>query len=153
MGEGARSARRSAPPNPWVGCVIVRDGNVVGEGGHVRPGEPHAEVDALVAAGDRVGGATAFVTLEPCAHHGRTPPCADALIDAGVGRVVVALEDPDPQVAGRGLARLREAGVDVALGQGAAAAARSLAPYLHHRRTGRAYCVLKTAMSLDGRVA
>ena len=151
--EVGEQGRRTAPPNPWVGCVIVRDGDVVGEGFHERPGEPHAEVAALASAGDRAGGATAFVTLEPCSHHGRTPPCADALIDAGIGRVVVALEDPDPQVAGRGLTRLREAGIDVAVGEGAAAAARSLAPYLQHRRTGRAYCVLKTAMSFDGRVA
>jgi len=145
--------RRSAPPNPWVGCVLVRDGVVVGEGYHVRPGEPHAEAVALRAANDRARGATAYVTLEPCAHVGRTPPCADALIGAGVERAVVALEDPDPRVRGRGLTRLRDAGVHVDVGVGADLAARSLAPYLHHRRTGRAFCLAKVAMTLDGRIA
>jgi diaminohydroxyphosphoribosylaminopyrimidine deaminase / 5-amino-6-(5-phosphoribosylamino)uracil reductase len=151
--ELGEHGRRTAPPNPWVGCVIVRDGVVVGEGFHERPGAPHGEAAALAAAGDRAAGATAVVTLEPCSHHGRTPPCADALIDAGVGGVVVALEDPDPKVSGRGIARLREHGITVDVGLGSVEAARSLAPYLHHRRTGRAYCVLKTALSLDGRVA
>ena len=146
--------RRSASPNPWVGCVVVNEqGATVGEGWHRRPGTAHAEAGALAAAGERARGGTAYVTLEPCAHHGRTPPCADALITAGVGRVVVALEDPDPQVAGRGLARLRAAGVDVELGPGATDARRSLAPYLHHRRTGRAFSLVKTAMTLDARVA
>jgi len=151
--EVGEHGRRTAPPNPWVGCVLVRDGVVVGEGFHERPGAPHGEAAALAAAGDRAAGATAVVTLEPCSHHGRTPPCAEALVDAGVTRVVVALEDPDPKVSGRGIARLREHGVAVDVGIGTVGAARSLAPYLHHRRTGRAYCVLKTAMSLDGRAA
>ncbi len=153
--ELGESGRRTAPPNPWVGCVLLRDGVVVGEGFHRRPGTPHAEAAALVAAGDRAHGATAVVTLEPCSHHGRTGPCADALADAGVARVVVALEDPDRHVAGRGIARLRARGIEVEVGPGpgAAAAARSLAPYLHHRRTGRAYCVVKAALSLDGRTA
>ena len=146
--------RRSAPPNPWVGCVVVDDrGEIAGEGWHRRPGTPHAEADALRAAGERARGGTACVTLEPCAHHGRTPPCAYALISAGVRRAVVALEDPDPQVAGRGVARLRAAGIEVELGTGAVAARRSLAPYLHHRRTGRAWCLVKTATTLDGKVA
>ena len=104
-------ARRHSPPNPWVGCVIVRDGEVVGEGATEPPGGPHAEVVALARAGERARGATAYVTLEPCAHHGRTPPCTDALIDAGVARVVIALEDPDPQVAGAGSARLHDHGI------------------------------------------
>ncbi|HKA93177.1 MAG TPA: bifunctional diaminohydroxyphosphoribosylaminopyrimidine deaminase/5-amino-6-(5-phosphoribosylamino)uracil reductase RibD [Acidimicrobiia bacterium] len=146
--------RRSASPNPWVGCVVVDDhGTTVGEGWHRRPGTPHAEAEALAAAGERARGATAYVTLEPCAHYGRTPPCADALVAAGVRRVVVAMKDPDPQVAGRGLARLRAAGVDVELGPGATHARRSLASYLHHRRAGRAFSLVKTAMTLDGRVA
>jgi diaminohydroxyphosphoribosylaminopyrimidine deaminase / 5-amino-6-(5-phosphoribosylamino)uracil reductase len=146
--------RRTAPPNPWVGCVIVDEGGAIaGEGWHRRPGTPHAEAEALAAAGASARGGTAYVTLEPCAHHGRTPPCANALIAAGVRRVVVALEDPDPNVAGRGLARLRGAGVDADVGPGAVAARRSLAPYLHHRRTGQAWCLLKTAMSLDARTA
>jgi diaminohydroxyphosphoribosylaminopyrimidine deaminase/5-amino-6-(5-phosphoribosylamino)uracil reductase len=145
--------RRTAPPNPWVGCVLLRDGEIVGEGFHVRPGAPHAEIVALGAAGERARGATAVVTLEPCSHHGRTSPCADALLDAGVTHVVVALEDPDPHVGGRGLARLRERGLTVHVGPGAEAAARSLAAYLHHRRRGRAYCLVKTAVTLDGRTA
>jgi diaminohydroxyphosphoribosylaminopyrimidine deaminase / 5-amino-6-(5-phosphoribosylamino)uracil reductase len=145
--------RRTAPPNPWVGGLIVRDGEIVGEGFHERPGGPHAEVGALQAAGSRARGATAIVTLEPCAHHGRTPPCVEALIEAGVARVVVALEDPDPNVAGRGIAALRNRGIEVEVGVGAQAAARSLRPYLHHRRTGRAFALLKVASSLDGRIA
>ncbi len=151
--EIAERGRATAPPNPWVGCVIARDGQVVGEGFHVRPGEPPAEVAALRAAGTRARGATAYVTLEPCAHEGRTPPCADALIDAGISRVVAALEDPDPRVRGRGFDRLRAAGVDVVVGMGAPEAEHSLAPYLHHRATGRAYCLAKVAMTLDGRIA
>ncbi|HEU5301453.1 MAG TPA: bifunctional diaminohydroxyphosphoribosylaminopyrimidine deaminase/5-amino-6-(5-phosphoribosylamino)uracil reductase RibD [Acidimicrobiia bacterium] len=145
------AARRRTAPNPWVGCVLVRDGVVVGEGASEPAGGRHAEVLALAEAGSRACGATAFVTLEPCSHHGRTPPCADALLDAGVARVQVALADPDPRVQGEGIARLRAGGVDVAVHDDAAAA-RSLAPYLHHRRTGRAWCVAKTASSLDGRV-
>jgi diaminohydroxyphosphoribosylaminopyrimidine deaminase / 5-amino-6-(5-phosphoribosylamino)uracil reductase len=150
LGAGAR---RRTPPNPWVGCVLVRDGQIVGEGASEPPGGPHAEVVALAAAGDRSRGATAYVTLEPCSHHGRTGPCADALLGAGVERVVVALEDPDPKVAGAGIAKLRAGGVAVEVGAGADAASRQLAPYLHHRRTGRASCLVKTAASLDGRVA
>jgi diaminohydroxyphosphoribosylaminopyrimidine deaminase / 5-amino-6-(5-phosphoribosylamino)uracil reductase len=152
---GARGRRRSAP-NPWVGCVVVAPGGaVVGEGTTEPPGARHAEIVALAAAGGLARGATAYVTLEPCAHHGRTPPCTDALVDAGVARVVVALTDPDPSVAGRGLTRLRDRGVEVALAPDPVtrAATRSLAPYLHHRRSGRAFCVLKTAASLDGRTA
>ncbi|HEX2738492.1 MAG TPA: bifunctional diaminohydroxyphosphoribosylaminopyrimidine deaminase/5-amino-6-(5-phosphoribosylamino)uracil reductase RibD [Acidimicrobiia bacterium] len=151
--ELGESARRHSPPNPWVGCVIVGDGAVVGEGATMPPGGPHAEIVALERAGSRARGATAFVTLEPCAHHGRTPPCADALVDAGLARVVIALEDPDPRVAGAGAARLRDHGIAVEIGAGADRARESLAPYLHHRRTGRAWCLVKTAMSLDGRIA
>ena len=150
--ELGASVRRRTAPNPWVGCVLVRDGVVVGAGATEPPGGRHAEVLALSEAGDRARGATAYVTLEPCAHHGRTPPCVDALLAAGVARVEAALTDPDPRVGGAGFARLREGGVDVAIVDDANAAS-SLAPYLHHRRTGRAWCVLKTASSLDGRVA
>lgn len=150
----AARARRIAPPNPWVGCVIVgADGTVVGEAETQAPGGAHAELGALARAGGAARGATAYVTLEPCDHHGRTPPCTDALIAAGVTRVVVAIEDPDPQVAGRGIARLRDAGVTVEVGLEAEAAAALLAPYLHQRRTGRAFALLKTAASLDGRTA
>src|SRR5450755_4492239 len=117
-------------PNPRVGCVIAHDAEVVGEGWHQRAGEPHAEVFALRAADDRARGATAYVTLEPCAHHGSTPPCADALIAAGVSRVVVAIEDPDPRVAGRGLERLRAAGILVEVGSCAEAAQQLNAGFL-----------------------
>jgi diaminohydroxyphosphoribosylaminopyrimidine deaminase/5-amino-6-(5-phosphoribosylamino)uracil reductase len=152
LAQGETARRRSAP-NPWVGAVVVRDGDVVGWGATLVPGGPHAEIEALREAGERARGATVYTTLEPCAHQGRTGPCVDALAGAGVGRVVVALEDPDPQVAGRGVARRRELGVTVDVGVGAAAAERSLAPYLVHRRLGRAFTVVKTAMSLDGRIA
>jgi diaminohydroxyphosphoribosylaminopyrimidine deaminase/5-amino-6-(5-phosphoribosylamino)uracil reductase len=151
--ELAGDVRRRTAPNPWVGCVVVRDGAVIGEGATQPPGGRHAEADALQAAGSRARGATAYVTLEPCAHHGRTAPCAEALVDAGIARVVVAIEDPDPQVAGLGVARLRAAGIDVEVGVGARRAAMLLAPYLHHRRTGRPFVVAKLASSLDGRVA
>ena len=147
------TARRRTAPNPWVGAVVVRDGEVVGEGATQPPGGAHAEVEALRAAGDRARGATVFTTLEPCSHQGRTAPCVGALVEAGVSRVVVALEDPDPNVAGSGVAQLRDLGLTVDVGVGADAAARSLAPYLLHRRLGRAYTVVKTAMSLDGRIA
>jgi len=153
VAQGERG-RLTAAPNPWVGCVVVdRAGDVVGRGFHRRAGEPHAEIHALREAGERARGATAYVTLEPCAHLGRTPPCAPALVEAGVARVVVAVPDPDDRVAGRGIEILRSAGVAVDVGPGAAAASRSLAPYLHHRRTGRPLCLLKTAGSLDGRTA
>ena len=149
----AASARRRTAPNPWVGAVVVRDGEIVGEGATEPPGGRHAEISALAQAGPEARGATVVVTLEPCSHRGRTPPCVDALVTAGVSRVVVAVEDPDPRVRGEGIAQLRAAGVDVVVGPGNAAVQRSLAPYLHHRRTGRAWCVLKTATSLDGRTA
>jgi len=151
--DAGASARRRTAPNPWVGCVLVRDGEIVGRGATEPPGRAHAEAGALHQAGDRARGATAYVTLEPCSFHGRTPPCAGALIDAGVSRVVVALEDPDSRVAGRGIAQLRDAGIDVTVGVGAERGARDLAPYLHHRRTGRAFVVAKVASSIDGRVA
>ncbi len=147
------TARRRTAPNPWVGAVVVRDGEVVGEGATQAPGGVHAEIEALRVAGDRARGATVYTTLEPCSHHGRTPPCVAALADAGVARVVVALEDPDPQVSGQGVAQLRHRGIAVDVGLGAEAAARALAPYLVHRRLGRAFAVVKTAMSIDGRIA
>ena len=134
-------------------AVVVGDGEVVGEGATQPPGGAHAEVEALRAAGDRARGATVYTTLEPCSHDGRTPPCVGAIAEAGVARVVVALEDPDPNVAGTGIAELQALGISVTVGVGAEAAARSLAPYLVHRRLGRAYTVVKTAMSIDGRIA
>jgi diaminohydroxyphosphoribosylaminopyrimidine deaminase/5-amino-6-(5-phosphoribosylamino)uracil reductase len=140
-------------PNPWVGCVVVTPDGQAFSGATAPPGGPHAEARALAAAGSLARGASLYCTLEPCAHHGRTPPCADAVIEAGVARVVVALLDPDPQVSGRGVERLRAAGVDVEIGTGAVAATEQLAPYLKHRRTGRPWVVLKLAATLDGRTA
>lgn len=143
----------STDPNPRVGCVLVRDGQVAGEGYHQRAGEPHAEVLALCAAADQAQGATAYVTLEPCSHFGRTPPCADALIKAGVKRVVAAMVDPNPAVAGNGLARLQAAGVDVACGL-LEAQARELNPgFIKRMETGLPFVRIKLAMSLDGRTA
>lgn len=140
-------------PNPRVGCVLVRDGHNVGEGWHVRTGEPHAETHALQAAGDAARGATAYVTLEPCSHHGRTPPCADALIAAGVRRVVVATQDPNPQVAGEGLARLRAAGITVECGLMEAAARELNIGFFSRMTRGRPWVRSKIGMSLDGRTA
>jgi diaminohydroxyphosphoribosylaminopyrimidine deaminase/5-amino-6-(5-phosphoribosylamino)uracil reductase len=152
--EAAASVRLSTSPNPWVGAVVVSvDGALLGTGATSPPGGPHAEVHALAAAGDRAAGATLYVTLEPCSHHGRTPPCADAVVAAGVRRVVVGVTDPDPQVAGRGVARLRAAGIEVTVGVAAETVAEQLRPYLHHRRTGRPYVLLKLAATLDGRTA
>ena len=152
--ELARRARRRTAPWPAVGCLIARDGEIVGEGATGPfPQGPHAEVAALLAAGERARGATAYTTLEPCDHHGNTPPCTNALIDAGVARVVVAVGDPDDKVAGRGYARLTGAGIDISAGVLHDEAARDLAPYLHHRRTGTAFVIGKIAMTLDGRVA
>lgn len=151
--ELAASVRTETSPNPWVGCVVVApDGSWFG-GATEPPGGRHAERVALDAAGEQARGAAVYVTLEPCAHHGRTPPCADALIAAGVARVVVAVEDPDPNVAGQGIARLRAAGIDVEVGASAGEVEEQLAPYLKHRRTGRPWVVLKLAASLDGRTA
>jgi diaminohydroxyphosphoribosylaminopyrimidine deaminase/5-amino-6-(5-phosphoribosylamino)uracil reductase len=151
----AAEVRARTAPNPWVGAVVVPPGAAgqTYEGATAPPGGPHAEVTALAAAGAAARGATLYVTLEPCAHHGRTPPCTDAIIEAGVARVVVGVEDPDPQVAGRGLAALRAAGVEVSVGAAAEEVTEQLAPYLKHRRTGHPWVVLKMAASLDARTA
>lgn len=151
--ELARKGVYSTHPNPRVGCVIVRDGEVVGEGWHVRAGEPHAEVHALRQAGDKARGATAYVTLEPCSHHGRTPPCAEALVNAGVDRVVAAMQDPNPDVAGRGLLRLMSAGIAVQSGVLETEARAINKGFLKRMEHGLPYVRVKLAMSLDGRTA
>ena len=150
----ARRGLGTVAPNPAVGCVLVApSGRVVGRGWTQPGGRPHAETVALDRAGTRARGATAFVTLEPCSHTGKTPPCADALITAGVRRVVVAIEDPDKRVSGRGLMRLREAGIDVTLGVMAAEAEELNLGYITQRRNGRPLVTLKSATTLDGRIA
>ncbi|MCF7534594.1 bifunctional diaminohydroxyphosphoribosylaminopyrimidine deaminase/5-amino-6-(5-phosphoribosylamino)uracil reductase RibD [Pseudomonas petrae] len=151
--ELARKGVYSTHPNPRVGCVIVRDGAIVGEGWHVRAGEPHAEVHALRQAGDKAKDATAYVTLEPCSHHGRTPPCADALVNAGVARVVAAMQDPNPDVAGRGLLRLMNAGIAVQSGVLESEARALNKGFLKRMEHGLPYVRVKLAMSLDGRTA
>jgi diaminohydroxyphosphoribosylaminopyrimidine deaminase/5-amino-6-(5-phosphoribosylamino)uracil reductase len=140
-------------PNPAVGCVIVKDGRIVGRGWTAPGGRPHAETQALAQAGAAARGATAYVTLEPCAHHGKTPPCAEALISARVARVVASFDDNDARVAGRGFAMLRAAGIEVTTGVMAEEAARDLAGSLMRNETGRPFVTLKLASSLDGRIA
>jgi len=156
MARALRLAERglyTTDPNPRVGCVLVRDGQLVGEGWHRKAGEPHAERNALAMSGDAARGATAYVTLEPCSHHGRTPPCAQGLIDAGVARVVAAMTDPNPLVAGEGLALLGAAGIETRAGL-LQTDAEALNPgYLRRMRHGRPFVRCKLAMSLDGRTA
>ncbi|MFA0414712.1 bifunctional diaminohydroxyphosphoribosylaminopyrimidine deaminase/5-amino-6-(5-phosphoribosylamino)uracil reductase RibD [Vibrio renipiscarius] len=140
-------------PNPNVGCVITRDGQIVGEGFHYRAGEPHAEVHALRMAGELAEGATAYVTLEPCSHYGRTPPCAEGLIKAKVAKVICAMQDPNPQVSGRGIAMLRDAGIEVQVGL-LEADAHALNPaFIKRMQTGMPFVQLKMAASLDGQTA
>jgi diaminohydroxyphosphoribosylaminopyrimidine deaminase / 5-amino-6-(5-phosphoribosylamino)uracil reductase len=154
--EAAATARRRVSPRPWVGAVVV-PADAPDHPGYVGATDgrrgPHAEIVALEAAGAAAVGSTLYVTLEPCSHHGVTGPCADAVIAAGVARVVVAVADPDPKVSGQGIEQFRAAGVRVDLGVGAEAVEAQLAPYLHHRRTGRPFVVLKLAATLDGRSA
>src|SRR5262245_15806885 len=152
--ELAERGRGTTYPNPLVGAVVVRDGEVVGEGWHVRRGEPHAEVNALREAGERARDATMYVSLEPCTHHGTTPPCTDAILEAGVGRVVVGVRDPNPNVSGGGVEVLRAAGVDVEAVEGEPAwRARDLnAGWLSVHERGRPWGIYKAAMTLDGRL-
>lgn len=149
----AARGRATTHPNPHVGCVLVQGGRVVGAGWHEKAGEAHAEVRALAAAGAEARGATAYVTLEPCSHFGRTPPCVDALIAAGVARVVAAMRDPDPRVAGRGLERLRAAGIPVEIGACEAQARELNRGFVMRHTRGRPWVTLKLAASLDGRTA
>ena len=149
----AARGRYTTDPNPRVGCVLVRNGEVVGEGWHERAGGPHAEINALRAAGVRAAGATAYVTLEPCCHHGRTPPCTEALIAAGVQRVIAAMEDPNPRVGGTGFKTLQAAGIEVHSGVMRAEAERLNPGFVMRMRQGRPWVRCKLAMSLDGRTA
>ncbi len=151
--ELARRGLYTTDPNPRVGSVIVKDGNVVGEGFHARAGEPHAEIHALRAAGEQARGATVYLTLEPCCHHGKTPPCSDALIAAGVGRVIAAMQDPNPRVAGKGFAALNAAGIETASGLMQAEAEALNPGFIQRMKTGRPYVRVKLAASLDGRTA
>ncbi|MBU6953953.1 bifunctional diaminohydroxyphosphoribosylaminopyrimidine deaminase/5-amino-6-(5-phosphoribosylamino)uracil reductase RibD [Hahella sp. HN01] len=156
MARALRLAERglyTTDPNPRVGCVLVKNGEIVGEGWHERAGEGHAEVNALRAAGDSARGADCYVTLEPCSHHGRTPPCAEALVKAGVRRVVAAMEDPNPSVAGKGLALLRNAGIEAHAGCMAAEADELNIGFFQRMRAGRPWVRVKVASSLDGRSA
>lgn len=156
MSHALRLAERglySTTPNPRVGCVIVRDGRIAGSGWHEKAGQPHAEINALTAAGAATRGATAYVTLEPCSHHGRTPPCTDALIAAGIARVVMAMEDPNPLVSGRGQAVLQQAGVMVQTGLLQAEAHALNAGFVSRMTRKKPWVRLKTAASLDGKTA
>ncbi|MDX5434113.1 MAG: bifunctional diaminohydroxyphosphoribosylaminopyrimidine deaminase/5-amino-6-(5-phosphoribosylamino)uracil reductase RibD [Halomonas sp.] len=156
MARALQLARRglyTTHPNPRVGCVLVKNHRLIGEGWHVRAGEPHAEIHALRMAGEAARRATAYVTLEPCSHHGRTGPCAVALIEAGIQRVVVAVQDPNPEVAGRGIAMLREAGIEVEVGLLEEEARKLNAGFISRMTRQRPFVRLKMAMSLDGRTA
>jgi diaminohydroxyphosphoribosylaminopyrimidine deaminase/5-amino-6-(5-phosphoribosylamino)uracil reductase len=156
MARALRLARKglyTTTPNPRVGCVLVKDGAIVGEGWHERAGAAHAEIHALNAAGGHARGSTAYITLEPCSHHGRTPPCADALIDAGVARVVAAMRDPNPQVGGSGLEKLRAAGVLCEVGLMEAEARELNVGFVARMERGRPWLRLKLAASLDGKTA
>jgi diaminohydroxyphosphoribosylaminopyrimidine deaminase/5-amino-6-(5-phosphoribosylamino)uracil reductase len=152
--ELARKGRSLASPHPMVGAVLERDGDVVGRGFHTYAGRHHAEIIALAQAGPRARGATLYLNLEPCAHQGRTPPCVNALIEAGVARVAAPIEDPNPLVAGEGFRKLRAAGVEVVmLSEFAAEAEKLNQPFLHYMRTGRPLVTLKTAITLDGKIS
>lgn len=149
----AASALGQTSPNPAVGAVVVKNNEIIGMGAHLKAGEPHAEVHAIRMAQDKAEGATIYVTLEPCSHHGKTPPCADLIIQSGIKRVVIATTDPNPLVAGQGIAKLRPAGINVELGLMKAEADELNKVFFHYMTTGTPYVTLKAAMSLDGKIA
>lgn len=149
----SEKARLLSPPNPWVGSVIVKNETCVGKGFTQAPGGHHAEIVALQEAKEKAKDATLYVTLEPCSHWGRTPPCVDALIQAGLKKVVIGIEDPDIQVKGNGIKKLMQAGIEVTIGVENEQIEQSLEPYLFHRKYNRPFCILKTAISIDGRIA
>nr|WP_077065003.1 bifunctional diaminohydroxyphosphoribosylaminopyrimidine deaminase/5-amino-6-(5-phosphoribosylamino)uracil reductase RibD [Mannheimia massilioguelmaensis] len=151
--ELAAKGQFTTTPNPAVGCVLVKNGNIVGKGFHFKAGEPHAEVMAMREAGEKAKGATAYVTLEPCSHFGRTPPCAKGLIEAGIAKVIVAMQDPNPSVAGKGLKMLMNAGIETSVGLLQEQAEALNKGFLKRMRTGMPYIQLKMAMSIDGRTA
>ena len=151
--EVAEEARLRSSPNPWVGSVVVSNGKVISKAATGPPGEPHAEAQALLEAGEGAQGATLYTTLEPCNHFGKTGPCTEAIIKSKISRVVVAVKDPDGQVSGSGISALLDAGIEVELGPGESQVLEQLAPYICHRNTGRPYVVLKLAATLDGRIA
>lgn len=149
----AQSADGQTTPNPLVGAVVVKDNQILGMGAHLKAGEPHAEIHALTMAGEKAKGATIYVTLEPCSHHGRTPPCADLIIKKELKRVVIATTDPNPKVAGRGIAKLRNAGIDVEVGLLKAEADQINQIFYHYIKTKKPFVTLKSATSLDGKIA
>lgn len=149
----ARRGVGRTSPNPAVGCVIVKDGEIVGEGWHRKAGTPHAEVHALRGAGEKAGRSDVYVTLEPCSHHGKTPPCADALVEAGVGRVFAGMVDPNPKVSGNGLQKLRRAGIEVHVGLLEEECRLLNEPFIKHVSTGMPFVICKSAMTLDGKIA
>lgn len=151
--QWARSAEGQTAPNPMVGAIVVKNGEIVGMGAHLKAGEPHAEIHALAMAGEKAKGATIYVTLEPCSHHGRTPPCADAVIRAGISEVVIAMLDPNPLVAGRGVRRLQEAGIKVVHGVREAESRRLNEVFIKYITTKLPFVTIKTANTLDGKVA
>jgi diaminohydroxyphosphoribosylaminopyrimidine deaminase/5-amino-6-(5-phosphoribosylamino)uracil reductase len=151
--ELAEQGRGHVEPNPMVGCVIVRDGKIIGEGWHEKFGGPHAEINALAKAGEAARGAELFVSLEPCCHQGKTGPCTEALINAGIARVIISTVDPNPEVAGQGIARLQEAGINVEVCEDHHAARKLLAPFAKHITTGQPWVIAKWAMTLDGKLA
>lgn len=151
--QWASTAKGQTAPNPMVGAIVVKNGEIVGMGAHLKAGEPHAEIHALAMAGEKAKGATIYVTLEPCSHHGKTPPCADAVIRAGISQVVIAMLDPNPLVAGRGVQRLKEAGIEVIHGVREAESRRLNEVFIKYITTQRPFVTIKTANTLDGKVA